>query len=117
MFDLFVNKSDFDDDITDWNVSNVLNMQGLFFDASSFNQDISNWDVSNVNNMMLMFKGASSFNQDITGWDISNDTSLFGMFDQANQMLIIYSNYIDSNGNPLPNFLFKIRHYTNNRFI
>ena len=27
-----------------------------------FNQDISNWDVSNVNNMAYMFSDATSFN-------------------------------------------------------
>ncbi|MEP1151296.1 MAG: BspA family leucine-rich repeat surface protein [Balneola sp.] len=32
----------------DWDVSNVTNMASMFQGAESFNQDISNWDVSNV---------------------------------------------------------------------
>jgi surface protein len=44
-------------------------MAGMFFDALSFNQDISNWDVSNVNRMASMFFYASSFNQDLSNWE------------------------------------------------
>ena len=40
--------SDFDGDISGWDVSNVTNMEDMFCRCKSFNQDISNWDVSNV---------------------------------------------------------------------
>ena len=46
-------------------------MQRMFFGAKEFNQDISNWDVSNVTNMSFMFADAISFNQDIGNWDVS----------------------------------------------
>ena len=39
---------------------------------SAFNSDISNWDVSNVTTMVEMFKNATSFNQDLSNWDVSN---------------------------------------------
>ena len=68
--------------ISDWDVSNVNNMQGLFY-SQSFNQDIGNWDVSNVINMQGMFSYAQSFNQDIGNWDVSNVTNIEGMFYQA----------------------------------
>ena len=42
---------------------------------SAFNQDISNWDVSNVTNMSYMFFDATAFNQDISGWCVTNITS------------------------------------------
>ena len=40
-------KSQFNGDISKWDVSNVTNM-GNMFSKSPFNGDISNWDVSNV---------------------------------------------------------------------
>ena len=57
-------------DISDWDVSNVTNMEYMFY-GSNFNGDISYWDVSNVTNMKAMFYG-SDFNGDISRWDVSN---------------------------------------------
>ena len=67
----------FNQDISNWNVSNVWNMSGMF-SHSKFNQDISNWDVSNVMYMTDMFE-YSSFNQDISNWHIKRDAG-FNMF-------------------------------------
>ena len=54
MMCLFEN-SDFNGDISNWDVSNVKDMSYMFYNANSFNQDLSNWDVSNVTNMEYMF--------------------------------------------------------------
>ena len=40
-------RSKFDQDISNWNVSNVTNMSGMFSD-SKFDRDISNWDLSSL---------------------------------------------------------------------
>jgi len=45
------------------------------FKGSAFNQDLSNWDVSAVTNMNWMFKDAKVFNQDLSSWDVSQVTS------------------------------------------
>ena len=46
--------SDFNGNISGWNVSNVTDMEGMFA-SSTFNSDISKWDVSNVTIMHMMF--------------------------------------------------------------
>ena len=80
MQQMFLN-SEFNQDISNWDVSNVTNMESMF-NESSFNQDISNWDVSNVTNMESMFN-ESSFNQDIGNWDVSSVTDMKYMFSNA----------------------------------
>jgi surface protein len=68
--------------ISDWDVSNVNNMN-LLFSGSNFNGDLSSWDVSNVTNMASMFAWATSFNSDLSSWDVSNVTDMSFMFDNA----------------------------------
>ena len=53
----------------------VTSMENMFSGAHHFNQDIGNWNVSNVTNMSKMFLGASAFNQDISSWCVTNITS------------------------------------------
>ena len=77
MFGLFWHAKDFNQDISNWDVSSVTSegMFDMFNSAYSFNQDISSWDVSNVTNMTQMFYDAILFNQDISSWDVSNVTA------------------------------------------
>ena len=49
-------------DIKYWNTSSVTNMRQLFQYERDFNEDISDWDVSNVRDMSYMLESASSFN-------------------------------------------------------
>ena len=70
--------SEFNQDISGWNVVNVADMGGMF-SGSEFNQDISDWNVANVTNMGAMF-WSSQFNQDISDWNVANVTSMASMF-------------------------------------
>ena len=47
-------KSVFNNDLSQWNVSNVKNMNRMF-ENSLFNQDISTWDIVNIEHMENMF--------------------------------------------------------------
>ena len=77
---MFRGATDFNDDISSWNVSSVTNMGGMFRGATDFNGDISGWDVSSVTNMGSMFNAATSFDGDISGWDVSSVTGMSSMF-------------------------------------
>ena len=71
---------DFNENIRDWNVSNVTNMESMFRWSQAFNQPIDKWDVSNVTDMKWMFCGTEVFNQPIDKWNVSNVTTMAGMF-------------------------------------
>merc|ERR1712216_1063377 len=77
---MFNDASNFDGDISKWDVSKVTDMGGMFSGASKFNGDLSKWDVSKVTDMTNMFELASSFNGDLSKWDVSKVTDMGGMF-------------------------------------
>ena len=80
---LFYNASKFNGDISQWNVSEVTSMGALFYNAVSFNQPLKDWNVSNVTNMVNMFNSCINFNQDISNWKVSNVTNMTTMFASA----------------------------------
>ena len=41
-----------------WNTSKVIDTNGMFRGASSFNQNIKNWNLSNLQNSSCMFNEA-----------------------------------------------------------
>ena len=85
---MFKNAAAFNQDISGWDVSSVVLMQGMFNmqseSTSAFNQDIGGWDTSQVTNMKWMFKKNKIFDQDVSGWTGSAATSAqSGMFNGA----------------------------------
>jgi surface protein len=71
------------DDISNWNVSNVRNFYRMFEDARLFNQDLSKWNTKRATNMNSTFMLAESFNGDVSGWNVSNVQDFCGMFFNA----------------------------------
>ena len=71
-------------DISNWNigeyVTGTIDMAFMFYNASEFNQNISGWDVSKVSRMSSMFFSATDFDQDLGAWDISSVTDMDSMF-------------------------------------
>ena len=71
----------FNDDISNWDVSGVTTMYWTFDDAHSFNIDIGSWDVSSCTDFGYMFNEALAFNADIGSWSTSAATSMREMFE------------------------------------
>ena len=77
-------ETEFNGDISQWNVSNVTDMTAMFCSQKdsfyAFNGDLNNWDVSNVTTMENMFMGACGANPSISKWDVSNVKDMYQMF-------------------------------------
>ncbi len=82
----------FNDDISDWDTSNVIVLAHMFDGASNFNQNIdykvnpddsASWDVSKVWYMEYMFKDAVNFNGNIAHWNTESARNVINMFNGA----------------------------------
>jgi surface protein len=80
---MFRDATEFNADISGWDMSALKDISGMFFSATKFNSDISRWDTSAVTDMSGMFYLATNFNSDISGWDTSAVTNMFAMFGDA----------------------------------
>jgi len=59
-------------------------MKGMFELATVFDQDISAWNVSSVIDMSKMFRAAKAFtNQDLSKWKVENVTAHTEFLDDA----------------------------------
>ena len=83
MRQLFLQRSDFNENISGWDVRNVTNMAWMFDGAIAFNQPLQEWNVGKVTNMGWMFDGASAFNQPLQEWNVGKVTNMFSMFSHA----------------------------------
>jgi surface protein len=80
---LFVDRDEFNADISAWNTASAVSMRNMFSEARAFNQPIGNWDVSQVSSMSYMFYNAKSFNQPLNDWDTSSNRNLYLTFGGA----------------------------------
>ena len=74
--------------ISDWDVSNVTDMNHMFNKCTYFNCDLSRWDVSNVKDMSYMFQFCYDLNCDLSGWNVSNVLDMRDMFYGCNKLTI-----------------------------
>ncbi|MBR4984461.1 MAG: BspA family leucine-rich repeat surface protein [Proteobacteria bacterium] len=73
----------FNDDINNWDTSNVEDMSFAFENAAKFNHPLSRWNTSNVEDMSCMFHKAISFDSDISSWNVEFVRYMIGMFWEA----------------------------------
>ena len=84
-------------ELNDWNVSNVVDMNSMF-SKTSFNKNLNNWNVSNVKDMGSMFSGAKLFiGIGLSKWDTSNVRDMSYMFCNAYDFNENISNWNTSN--------------------
>lgn len=69
-------------DVSEFNTSNVINMEGMFWNCTSLtNLDLINFNTSNVSTMRYMFAGCSSLtNLDVSNFNTSNVTNIQSIF-------------------------------------
>ncbi len=70
----------FNQSLDRWNVSSVIDFSSMFESARRFNQPLNTWQVSNANTMNSMFSCCSSFNQPLNDWDVSKVNNMGTMF-------------------------------------
>ena len=99
MNSLFIKYNDIDNiDISEWDVSNVVNMNMMFDNCKKFNCDLSNWDVSNVKTMNGMFDNCKKFTgKGLENWDVSNVTNISYMFIGCEKLICDLSDWDVSN--------------------
>jgi len=64
-------------------------MRYMFTYCNNFNQDISSWDVSSVLDMGYMFNQCFVFNQDLSTWCVQNIPSIPSNFDVGATLWIL----------------------------
>ena len=61
-------------------------MSGAFSDMTEFNSDLSSWNVSRVTDMTNMFQNAASFNSDLSRWNVEKVVDMDGIFEGATSL-------------------------------
>ena len=69
MHSLFLDNKNGIPPLAKWDTSSVTDMTSMF-ENSDFNEDISHWDVRKVDKFNKMFKGNTDFAVDLTFWEI-----------------------------------------------
>lgn len=80
IWNIFFGATNFNSDVSGWDVSGVTNFVNVFYECTSFNSDLSSWDVSGSTvGFQSMFAGCSAFSSDISNWDVSGAASFNNM--------------------------------------
>jgi hypothetical protein len=76
---MFWGATNFDGNLSNWDMSQLTNATNMFLNAINFNNGgdsgINNWDVSALQIATGMFRNATSFEQPINNWSVINLTT------------------------------------------
>ena len=115
----------FNEDLKNWNTTNVTNMKYMFSGAKNFNSDITKkihmpygdldntliefsneegthtaWDLSSVQDFSYMFSGCESFNTNITTWQFDLNADLTNIFENATLFNNTFKDHYNFNVSP-----------------
>jgi surface protein len=69
--------------ISNWNVTNCINLRETFLRCTAFNQPLNSWNTEKVTTMVATFRDCINFNQNLGNWNLSNCTSTGNMFNNC----------------------------------
>lgn len=82
--------------LNEFNMLSVTSIAGMFYNATNFNQNISNWNTANIINMSGVFggdgAGTSLFNQDLGNWNVSSVVDFTSMFGTDSVRITSFNN-------------------------
>ena len=81
MFGLFEDLDPHNINISNWDVSNVVNMQNMFCSCHNFNSNLKEWDINSLQNASGMFQNCESFvGEGLENWNTQNIERTKSMF-------------------------------------
>ena len=84
-------------DVSNFNTSNVIEMQYMFEDCQSLTSlDVSNFDISNVTNMTQMINECYNLTElNISNWHLNSEVDVTDMFIDTNVLINVIMNNSD----------------------
>ncbi|WP_298311467.1 BspA family leucine-rich repeat surface protein [uncultured Aquimarina sp.] len=80
---MFFRNTSFNQNLDSWNTSAGEVFSAMFQDATAFNGAIGSWNTEQARSLSTMFNGATAFNQNISAWDVKNVGNINNAFDGA----------------------------------
>ena len=78
-------------DLSNWDVSNVTDINYMFTNSGITNLNLSNWNTSNVTDMSGMFSGCTNLEElDLSSFDTRNVTDMRAMFAKCVNLRTVY---------------------------
>lgn len=79
--EMFEGCTNFNGNISEWDVSNVIGFGRMLWNCVSFNRPLNSWRFNtSVNSLSEMFYGCTSFNQPLDQWNVGNISDFSGLF-------------------------------------